>query len=343
MKRTLPILSLLFALALSFNSCSTRVDLYSDYKDIPVVYGLLDATQDTNYVKIVRAFSSNNDNPIDATQVALIADSSNYPGKLDARLVEYQKGSGNTYWSTGRQIVLDTITLHHKDSGAFYYPHQKVYFTTERFKTNADNKDYRYQLVVVKKDDTITAETGIVGGDSFKILTETFTFSTDSDKTGNLKFSLAENAVIYDIKMRFDYKEKKPGLAMTDKSVSWSLGSYSSMDLNIEHNMATLVYSQSTLFNLLASAIGGDTLNVDRYIGDFTVSIAAGGEELYNFIEINAPSSSISQNIPDYTNINGGYGVFSSRVNLAKIAKLSARTQTDLIGIEKWGFKQSGK
>lgn len=34
-------------------SCSTDVDLYNDYKDIPVVYGLIDAQADTNYIKII--------------------------------------------------------------------------------------------------------------------------------------------------------------------------------------------------------------------------------------------------------------------------------------------------
>ena len=40
-----------------FASCTTDVELYADYKDIPVVYGLLDATKDTNFMRINRAFS----------------------------------------------------------------------------------------------------------------------------------------------------------------------------------------------------------------------------------------------------------------------------------------------
>lgn len=42
---------------LLLNACSTDVDLYADYKDVPVIYGLLDATADTNYIKITRVFS----------------------------------------------------------------------------------------------------------------------------------------------------------------------------------------------------------------------------------------------------------------------------------------------
>ena len=52
--------------------------------------GFLDAEQDTNYVRINRAFSGSNDNPINANEVALIADSCNYPGKLNAYLVMFE-------------------------------------------------------------------------------------------------------------------------------------------------------------------------------------------------------------------------------------------------------------
>jgi hypothetical protein len=41
----------------------------------------------------------------------------------------------------------------------------------------------------------------------------------------------------------------------------------------------------------------------------------------------------------DYTNINGGYGVFSSRINLIKEVGISASTQTDLYG-KPWGFRE---
>ena len=91
MKKLLLSLSLLAAL-MGFNACSTDVELYADYKDIPIVYGLLDASQDTNYIRINRAFSGSNDHPVNAHEIALIADSSNYPGKLPAYLVEYKLG-----------------------------------------------------------------------------------------------------------------------------------------------------------------------------------------------------------------------------------------------------------
>ena len=69
------------------------------------------------------------------------------------------------------------------------------------------------------------------------------------------------------------------------------------------------------------------------------ITVAAGGDELYNYIQVNQQSG-YSQSIPDYTNISGGRGVFSSRINLSKNVRISARAQSDLYGIQAWGFKQ---
>lgn len=325
-----------------FNACSTKVDLYADYKDIPVIYGLLDASADTNYVKIVRAFSGSDENPVDATQVALIPDSCNYPGKLDAKIYRYRNVYGNEY-ELDATIELDTMTIHDKEPGEFYYPNQKVYYTTQRILANSGNRKYRYRLEVIKKNDTVSAETGVVGGDDFKILNTQVSFvSEETDKTGKIKFYPADNATVYNMELRFTYKEIRQGV-VTEKTIRHSYGMKSLDEIPNEDGSYYVNYSQNLLFNMLGSAIGADTVQVTRTFNpatSFVISLAAGGDELFNYIQINQGAGGLSQNIPDYTNINGGYGVFSSRLNIEKAAKLSARTQTDLIGVRPWAFSQ---
>lgn len=340
MKRLCFLLSLLVGITI-FNACSTKVDLYADYKDIPVVYGLIDATQDTNFVRINRAFSSNNDNPINAHEVALIADSSNYPGKLEAQIVEYKAGFGNQFLPTGNVIQLDTITIHDKDTGLFYAPHQKVYYTTESFKVNSSSNRYKYRLVVYKGNDTITSETGVVGGENFRILTSQMTFMSDeTNNSGKISFKSADNAVFYDVKMVFNYREKH-GETEVAKQVKWNFGSKSVDELTYEDGTYIVTYSMNSLFNLMADAIGGDTIGVTRFFDPKPVDImiAAGGEELYNYIQVNSQAGGLAQTVPDYSNISGGYGVFSSRVNLSRSVALSPRAQSDLYG-KPWGFTQ---
>lgn len=321
------------------SSCSTKVDLYADYKDIPVIYGLIDATADTNFIKIVRAFSGSDEATVDATQVAFIADSCNYPGKLDARIIEYKTIYGNNFVPTGRELILDTITIHNKEEGAFYFPDQKLYYTTGRFNENTAGTRYKYKLHVLKNNDTITSETGIVGGENFSIITSMVIFTSDpTENQSRVTFKPADNAVVYDVKMQFNYQEKRNG-QITDKNVHWSFGTKSIDEYNYEEGSYYVKYSENLLFNYLNAVIGADTLNVERYIGDFVISVSAGGDELYNYIQINAPAGGFSQTVPDYTNINGGYGVFSSRITLNKTVRLSARTQVDLYN-KPWRFVQ---
>lgn len=324
-----------------FASCSTDVELYADYKDIPVIYGLIDATQDTNFVRINRAFSSSNDHPINAHEVALIADSCNYPGKLEAYIVEYKSGFGNSYSPTGVTMMLDTLTVHDKDTGIFYAPHQKVYYTTGNFKQNVGGTRYKYRLIIYKDNDTLTSETDIVGGEGFRILTTQASFmAAETNNPSKITFKPADNAAFYNVKMVFHYKEKH-GNELVDKEVKWNFGTKSIDELPYEDGHYAVSYSQNSLFYLLADAIGGDTIGVTRYFDEKPVDfmIAAGGEELYNYIQVNSQAGGLSQSVPDYTNVDGGYGVFSSRINLVKTVALSRQAQIDLYG-KSWGFTQ---
>ena len=47
MRKIIPMLCL--AAMMGFGACSTDVDLYTEYKEVPVIYGLLDARADTEY------------------------------------------------------------------------------------------------------------------------------------------------------------------------------------------------------------------------------------------------------------------------------------------------------
>ncbi len=124
----------LLTLVMLLNACSTDVDLYADYKNITVVYGLLDSDKDTNYVKINKAFLG----PGNALEIAMIEDSCNYPYKLDAKIVEYRATAGGNNFQKTRELVLDTMTIHNKDTeGFFYAPDQLVYYTCLLYTSDA--------------------------------------------------------------------------------------------------------------------------------------------------------------------------------------------------------------
>ena len=331
-------------------SCSTDVDIYADYKEIPVVYGLIEAKADTNYVKITRAYCGSNDNPINALEVAQVYDSSNYPGKLDAYVVELKStDEGQTYQPTGRRFFLDTLTVHNKAFGVFYAPHQLIYYTTEHFNTKQGNNKYRYRLYVVPPyHDTVTAETSVAGGNVSVSQAQISFQSTPSNAVSRLTFMSADEAVLYEIGMRFEYWESHSGQPMTKKQIEWSYEPRTlEMFEKVENtdNLYRLYYSVNTLFNLMETAIGNDTVwdadhpNVIRQMGDFTVFIAAAGEDFNNFYQFLQSTQSGLSLSTEYTNIEGGCGLFSSRIFVSNIVPLSSTTKYDLFR-KPWGFQE---
>lgn len=339
-------------LAILSSSCSTDVDLYADYKDVPIVYAMLNPKADTNYVKITRAFCGTNDNPINATEVALIADSCNYPYKLDARIIEMESSHGDSYEPTGRVMLLDTITLHDKEPGVFYSPDQVFYYTTEPFNTGENGTKYKYRLVVVKPDgDSLWAQTGMVGNEDFAIMSAGVGFQVaPSNAVKKMMFRADGFASLYEVSFQFNYREQKAGQEMKRKNVSRTFGTRTLDEFErIEgtDNSYFLEYSVNWLFNALSLAIGGDTIydanhpNVVRYIDDFVISISAAGDDLALYYsahqaQLNSPMSLLTT----YTNIEGGYGLFSSRTKIERVAKLSANTKRELFGVSSWGFKE---
>jgi len=334
MRKTIALLLLLAFIC----SCSTDVDLYTDFKDTTIVYGILDVANDTNVIKIIRAFSGSNDDSFDANQIALIADSSNYPGKLDARFVEYKKASGSTFLPTGREVILDTMTIHDKEEGIFYAPNQKLYYTTEHFNVNNANEKFKYKLLISKPNDTVSSEISLIGGTSFQITAPMVFFRAENAGKRELRFTPDDNDAVYQVTMQFNYKELKPGQDTVYKNVNWSMGPYSTYELGIEGGELYFTYREDVLFELLSAAIGGDILNVERFYDNFVVSMYAYGKELDEYIQINTDASGIDYY---YTNIHGGVGILSSCHTIQKYVDISSRTKIDLLSMP-WGFKNVG-
>lgn len=328
-------------------SCSTEVMLYEDYKDVPVIYGIIDAQADTNFIKITKAFCSDNDDPVNPFAASLVYDSSNYPGKLDAFIVELKSDHNQPFQPTGRLLVLDTVTIHHKEPGIFYYPHQKLYYTTERFNVNSGGEKYRYRLcVVTPEQDTVTSETGVVGGD-IVIGTSKLNFQSEpSDATLSLLFTSTEEAVAYEIGMKFYYREVHEGQPMVKKYVSWSYG-LKPIDAYeyVSGKYHKQYYSVNTLFKEMEEAIADDTVwdvnhpEVTRYMDDFVVTISAAGSDLHIYYQYTQATQNGLTLSSDYTNVDGGWGLFSSRIFVERKAKLSAKTKYDLF-CKSWGFRE---
>ena len=339
MKRLYFILCLPF-MAL-FSACSTDIDLYADYKQVPIIYGLLDANADTNFVKITRAFYVEGD----AYQVALNPDSSNYPGKLDARLVEYCNGD------SVREIVLDTVTVRKKEQGTFYSA-QKMYYTTEALGRNWSHRRYSYKLKVVLPERTLTTKADLVGGDSYGVQSLGVNFSQEYFHAPARRFLFrpAINAGFYQVSMSFTFLEQRtPDGDSVPRTLHWDLGYWNEATLaeNMDEGCYVFTYRPEMFYAILGEFIGGDTIldqGLKRYITDYPVEvcIVAGGEKLRQYIYNNNDASGLAYGDPELSLIDGGNGVFSSRMTTRSKVRLGGETVPELVAMRGWGFKFIG-
>lgn len=333
---------LLLVCVASFSACTTDVDLYADYKDVPVIYGLLDAKADTNYVKITRVMSVQGD----ANQVALNPDSSYYPGKLDVRIVEYLNGDSL------REIVLDTITIHDKEQGIFYAPDQKLYYTAEKLNTNTAKNKYSYRLKVVLPNRTLTSKADMVGNNSFGAQSMGVNFSKEYFGLAPRQFLFrpAINAEFYQVSMNFTFLEQRtPDDDSVPRTMHWEVGIFSTADYfnyHMDGDAFVFPYKPETFYAHLEEFIGDDTniAGLKRYIGDYPIEviITAGGKNLHQYIYNNDVSNGFLLGDQEYSLINGGFGVFSSRTTTRQAVRLGGETVPELVAVTKWGFKFIG-
>jgi len=282
-----------------FFSCNKDLNVNADWKDITVVYGLLDQSADTTFIKITKAFLG----PGDAMQFAKIPDSSNYPDKLEVRLAEYNGTDSLTSY------LCDTITLHNKKKGdsIFYYPDQLMYFTKAKLD---ENHNYKLNIRNTKTGKVITGHTELIHNFDIGNLPISLTFIPG--KTLEVKWTPAKNGKRYQIMLRFYYQEWMGSGDTTTKYIDWTVrNNILSLDPTSTQSFAEYI-SGDGFYAFVGSKIDTSAVikrNADRCALIFSVATA----DLNTYMEVTEPSTTIVQEKPPFTNIENGIGLFAAR------------------------------
>ena len=326
----------LFSFFFAINNCSTDFDLYADYKVVPIVYCIADISDDTTWIKITKVFYG----PGNVRLMAQNPDSSNYPYKLDASLTGKKDGV------TLEPLILDTLTIHNKvityttinNEGdtvvlnPFYSPDQLVYYAVGKL-----DKDAEYTLTINKNDgETILATTGLV--DDFYITKPDRRIVFTQTSYGSIKWLSARNGARYFFSIKFNYSEYATGYNDTlKKSVDWF---HQTLNAKTDEGEETIEvsYYGADFYTLLESNIP-DILNVERWAENVEITIACGSRVLITYIDINAGNATILEEVPIYSNIEGGAGIFASRHTIVTPIQLSVSTERNLIEDYNLGFK----
>ena len=310
-----------------FYSCSEKVNLVGDFKETAVVYGLLDHSDSIHFIKITRAFIG----PGNALELAKIPDSS-YFNQVEATVSEFVDGNLTRTW------VLEDTTIENKDTnGAFYGPEQKVYYfktlpttvsssglngviqTSPNPQLTSLNPDatYKFKAIINGGEFEVTGETELVKGITTTASSQNFTFKFANNPgeyvpTG-VAVSNSGNSFVVNTQLDIAFNEHR-GSDITEKRFNWQLGEVSTLPGTAK----TFSAVGKTFYDLMKTNVSNDPTITKRTFNGIYVTVTGGAEELYNYMVVNQPSSTLAQSKPSYTNLtvsNGKrvVGIFSSR------------------------------
>lgn len=290
------------SMGMALASCSNELNVNDPWSDITVVYALLDASQDTNWVRINRAYLGTQGVDAGAQEPDSI-----YYGVLEVWLDEY---NGNS--------LVRSFQLDYDDSSRDL---NDGFFTTEGYHLYRTTEDVQvgrnYKLRIVKGDNVpvVTAEAIVLGNDVDWIsprnnaLPLTLVPNTDYSVT----FETQELAKVFEVSITARYKEYTVG----DEANVRFLESVYTLPVKSVTNLnggVTLIfgYTTETLLGALMQNIPVDP-NARRFLLGMDFKALAGDEDLYTYLSVNQPPTGIVTERPDFSNIEGGYGLFGSR------------------------------
>lgn len=314
---------LIFLLA-SLMSCNDKIDLIGDFQETAVVYGLLDQADSIHYIRINRAFIG----PGNSLEFANIPDS-NYFDQVDATITEIINGNQTREW-----ILKDTLVENKDTNGVFYSPEQKLYYFITK-KCNADgsqalhsasqadllnslneNAKYKIHISVNGGKFEVDGETDLVKDiTSPTVDPVSFRFDyieNDGSYASNSIKANVGNSYIINTALEVAFQEF--GASTTLKKFKWTLGEG---DV-VPNGFKVFTMPGENFYNLIKQNCSDDPSIFKRRIYSIKATITGGSEDLYNYIAVSQPSSSIAQNKPTYTNLTVSevarvVGIFSSR------------------------------
>lgn len=302
-----------------FTACETKIDLNADYKQIPVIYGLLEANKDIQLIKINRSFLGESN----ALVAAQIPDSTFYTNINPV----IEKFDGINVIDT--RVLRDTI-LPDREPGDFYISPNKYYYFSNSDGFLEDDKSYRLKFTANGVE--ISAET---------VLLENF--NANSPAPNQPAISIVRNDAILQNKVEyqnFDYKvitKKNVRLYESELVVRYTtnyldgttkeqevlvaIDDLQTTQLNGNQTIGTNI-SGEQIMNIVGSNAKFEVEDQEsvrfREIGDITLRITAATDDFNTYLESIAPASGVVLEKPQYTNINFGeddlgVGIFTSR------------------------------
>jgi hypothetical protein len=305
-----------------FSSCSTDFDVTAPYKEVPVVYGLINKDDSVHYFRINKAYLPENQSALIAAQEP---DSIYLPGNL---LVELNQYNGATLVNTYILRMVDVP----KSDGIFGGPNNHLYRTPPGI---VINQAHIYELVVKRAGDNsvITrAKAPIVnkfnysGNSSFEIAIK----NNAGYATARFKWTAAKNGRMYNMFMRFNYYEiDKATHDTTYKHVDFQLLQGRKTNNLLGTEFIEAQFGGQDFYNTLKRSISVNDNVIRKGDNQLEFYYTIAGDELARYMDLNSVST-INDISPEYSNIENGYGIMSSRLDTVFRWRLSLDSYNEL-------------
>ncbi|MCE1167073.1 MAG: hypothetical protein LWX70_03165 [Sphingobacteriia bacterium] len=334
------LLLLVAGLAFLLSSCKTDFDLNAEWKDITIVYGVLDPGKSVQQVRINKAFLGSGS----ALEYAQIVDSIHYDtAVINAVLEEYVNNA------LTRTIKLKPVWVD-RDSvnvGPFYNPDfpKVIVYKTVKYNYHAINgKDTTwlnpsatFKVIITNKKSgkIISSEAPLVSG--IKLVSPVYnsanpqlSVTNASNVNFNLKWTAGDNGKRYSTTMRFFYKEYVPGTVDTTiKYVDYTFPTLK-RDKTIQSTTQMSVSVVGSSYYASLKSLVPYNRDVRRIPYRMTVMFYVLGEEASTYLDVNSNTGGLVEDKVEYTNIDNGYGIFSAEMSLNYTFKISSTMQYEL-------------
>ena len=305
----------LFVLVL-FAGCEKDFSVNAEYEDFPIVLGLLNASDDTHYIKVYKSFITEHNAYDAAKDIHLYS-------YIDSVEVYMEERDGKN--ALIRKILFDTTTEIPKDPGIFDFPTQIIYKTHTEL-----NADYNYQLFVYNRFTNKMAYSQPVPlvGD-VTIRRPTSTYITITDRQFTIEYLSAPNAYMYEFSIQFYYSEKmRDNTIRQGNPIEWYIGRQVAVP-NATGFISYSLASGANFYQRIGTGIVDDEHVVARYTDSIVFSVFSAGRDWYLYLLATMPTSGINQHRLDYSNISAynmendeekyALGLFSSRAVTSKM------------------------
>jgi hypothetical protein len=293
---------LLFSLLVA---CSNDIEINAPYQDIAVVYSFLDQNEPVQYIRIEKVYQNNAS--LSTAEGAKLTDSLYF----DSLEVSLTNVNTKTIYPCTK---VDTISKEAASDTTGIFGNSKHFLYACKIPKNPNKEEddvYQLLIKVPKSGKIFRATTKIVKDASIEARTIPLR-TVPANTAFPFRFVTGKNSFLYDLIVRYKYKEMQANdtNVFEYKHIDYYVQRSKRYTYSLSTNTESVVSVQ--FIEHLKSKLKYDVSKIRRTMGIEFIAYG-GSEELRDYIDLNKPNTSIVPKNTEYTNIENGKGIFSSR------------------------------